>query len=138
MKKSLYVAILIATHFACSNPKSETPKAETPIAKEVPTVMETSKPETPKDLFTKSDDRMLKYMGITKEQVIEDGLKQAKLIDQEGILGGTMRIVDVKLVNYKWAYATFEDGHISGHLMLKYDVKNGKIEWTVIDKNMIN
>lgn len=138
MKNSFYVAVLVAINFACSNPEKDSPKAVNPIQKEVTKEIEVSKQESRKDLFTPNDDRMLKYMGITKEQVIEDGLKQSQLINQEGILGGTMRIVDVKLVNYRWAYATFEDGHISGNLMLKYTVKNGKIEWSVIDKNMIN
>jgi hypothetical protein len=28
-----------------------------------------------------------------------------------------------------YAFATFEDGHIQGEMLLSYEVSNGKIEW---------
>ena len=90
------------------------------------------------DFLTESDKRMLGYMKVTKEQIIESALKQSELIDMDGVLGGTMRIVKVQLINYKWAYATFEDGHIQGHLLLNYTSKDGKITWSVIQKDTKN
>lgn len=67
--------------------------------------------------------------------IISDLLKHPELIPYEGILGGTMRFYEneIWVLNNKWVYAYFEDGHYSGYMLLEYDVTdNGKISWKKI------
>lgn len=67
--------------------------------------------------------------------IISDLLKHPQLIPYEGILGGTMRFYEneSRILNNKWVYAYFEDGHYSGYMLLEYDVTdNGKISWEKI------
>ncbi|OJV64607.1 MAG: hypothetical protein BGO41_13465 [Clostridiales bacterium 38-18] len=55
-----------------------------------------------------------------------------ELIPTEGILGGTMRwYPEMSIVlDDKFVYAYFEDGHISGHAILQYKLLgNSEVEW---------
>lgn len=63
--------------------------------------------------------------------------KRKDLIPIEGVLGGTMHFSKIALLNGKWIYAFFEDGHIGGYLLIKYSVKeNRNIKWEVMDKEL--
>lgn len=59
------------------------------------------------------------------------------LIPTEAVLGGTMNFYDreaIHVLNDKWVFATFEDGHIMGQILLGYDIDADlEIEWGVID-----
>ena len=68
-------------------------------------------------------------------QIINDLLKHNELIPFEGILGGKMAFRKDKIfvISDRWVLAYFEDGHISGNMLLRYNVKNGVIIWKVID-----
>jgi hypothetical protein len=59
------------------------------------------------------------------------------LIPYEGVLGGTMGFYDdnqIHVLNYRWVYARFEDGHIGGEILLEYNIsEDGTIKWKVID-----
>ncbi len=63
-----------------------------------------------------------------------DLVRNAGLIPQEGVLGGTMRFSEdrIQVLNRRWVLAYFEDGHNAGNALLAYNVKNGKITWKVI------
>lgn len=64
--------------------------------------------------------------------IISDLTKHPELIPYKGILGGTMRFYDTesRVLNNKWVYAYFEDGHYSGYMLLEYTVSDkGKISW---------
>lgn len=79
----------------------------------------------------------LKAKGLSDpvRDIISDLLKHPELIPYEGILGGTMRFYEneIRVLNNKWVYAYFEDGHYSGYMLLEYDVTdNGKISWKKI------
>jgi len=68
---------------------------------------------------------------------LKTDLKERKdLIPYKGVLGGTMGFYDknrIHILNYKWVYAHFEDGHIGGEMLLEYDIsEDGKINWKVI------
>jgi hypothetical protein len=66
----------------------------------------------------------------------KDLKKRKDLIPYDGVLGGTMGFYDensIHVLNYKWVYAHFEDGHIGGEMLLEYSISDGKINWKVID-----
>ena len=67
----------------------------------------------------------------------KDLIKRNDLIPFEGVLGGTMGFYDenrIHILNYRWVYAHFEDGHIGGEMLLEYDIsEDGKIKWNIID-----
>lgn len=81
----------------------------------------------------------LKAKGINNQiDYIKKDLKMRNdLIPYDGVFGGTMGFYDEKgihILNHKWVYAHFDDGHINGEILLKYNVSgDGKIHWTVID-----
>lgn len=66
----------------------------------------------------------------------KDLIKRSDVIPYAGVLGGTMGFYDenrIHILNYKWVYAHFEDGHIGGEMLLEYDIsEDGKINWKVI------
>jgi len=70
------------------------------------------------------------------EDIISDLQKHRELIPYKGVLGGTMAFYDkneIWVLTDKWVFAYFDDGHISGYLLLQYFVHdNGKITWQKI------
>lgn len=82
--------------------------------------------------------RQFQSMGLEnpEEDILKDLYNNPQLIPHEGVLGGTMRfhsMDDLKLINGSWAYARYEDGHITGEMLLEYQVgRNGTITWDVI------
>jgi hypothetical protein len=78
--------------------------------------------------------KQLNFDG-TPEDIIADLLKHPELIPYEAILGGQMGFsADSKLLSHQWVFASFSDGHILGIMLLKYSIKDGKIDgWKVMD-----
>jgi hypothetical protein len=82
--------------------------------------------------------RQFQNLGLEnpEEDILKDLFNNPQLIPHEGVLGGTMRfhsMDDLKLINGSWAYARYEDGHITGEMLLEYQVgRNGTISWSVI------
>lgn len=74
------------------------------------------------------------------EDIISDLQKHPELIPYEGTLGGTMRFYSKKgiwILNNKWVFAYFEDGHSGGYLLLEYNITDyGKISWGKIASMM--
>jgi len=57
-------------------------------------------------------------------------LGQSALIPFRGVLGGTMRVVEARVLDDHWVLAEFEDGHVAGSMMLEYRVvPGGTIVW---------
>lgn len=80
-------------------------------------------------------------IAMLKNDGLEDPLRQLResltarsdLIPYPGVLGGTMAFHDdgIVLLSRPYAFATFEDGHEQGSMLLSYSVKpGGGIEWT--------
>jgi Uncharacterized protein conserved in bacteria len=68
-----------------------------------------------------------------QKNITEDLMKRVDLIPQKAVLGGVMKIEEVALLSPDYAYATYSDGHIIGHMILKFYVSNdGKIDWKLI------
>lgn len=69
--------------------------------------------------------------------VVRDLYAHPGLIPFPGVLGGTMSFYDttqVYVLNDRWVYAYFEDGHISGYGLFQYTVgDSGRISWRVVD-----
>ncbi len=67
----------------------------------------------------------------------KDLMSRPDLIRYQGVLGGTMGFHDennIHVLNHRWVYAKFDDGHIAGEMLLEYAIsENGKIKWSVID-----
>jgi hypothetical protein len=61
----------------------------------------------------------------------DDLVEHRELIPFPAVMGGTMFFVPQRIVilNDRWAYAEFEDGHIGGSMLLEYDVDDGRIRW---------
>jgi len=56
------------------------------------------------------------------------------LQQQNDTLGGTMAIRDIQILNERYALAYFEDGHVGGYLILRFQVQSGgQISWEVLD-----
>jgi len=71
--------------------------------------------------------------------ILDDLMNQNHLIPYEGVLGGSMawRPEGSFVLNYQWVYASFDDGHIQGHGLLRFKIRNDKtIEWTVVDSDL--
>ncbi|OGU29293.1 MAG: hypothetical protein A2057_09215 [Ignavibacteria bacterium GWA2_35_9] len=80
------------------------------------------------------DIKRLKEKGLSDpvREIIDDLIKHSELIPYKGILGGTMEFYDreIWILNNKWVFAYFEDGHVMGYLLLEYSISDdGKIEW---------
>jgi hypothetical protein len=74
-----------------------------------------------------------KNLSDPQKNITEDLMKRTDLIPQKAVLGGAMKIENVALLSPDYAYATYSDGHILGHMILKFYVsKEGKIDWQLI------
>lgn len=66
------------------------------------------------------------------ERLIEDLKQHPAVIPSEAVLGGTMHFTQVGLINERWVYGAFEDGHIAGAAVFEWQLQNGEIIWTPI------
>lgn len=90
--------------------------------------------------LSQSDIQRLKRKGLKNPEtdLMNDlNRKQGQLIPTEGVMGGTMAIRDTRILNDRYAMAYYEDGHIGGYMLLKYEVNNGKINWKVVDSSKL-
>lgn len=66
-----------------------------------------------------------------------DLIAKPEIIPYGAVLGGTMGFYDVdhiRILNDKWLYAPFEDGHIGGAMILHFEIEDDKsINWRVVE-----
>ncbi len=75
------------------------------------------------------------FIGQVKD-IVADLKLHSELIPYKGVLGGTMGFYgdnDIYVLSNRWVFASFSDGHISGCMLLRYDINNGSISWQVIN-----
>ncbi len=87
--------------------------------------------------LTLRDIKLFKEKGLSDpvKEIIADLTRHNELIPYKGVLGGTMRFYDreIYVLNNKWVFAYFEDGHYGGQMLLNYDVSDSAgIKWTKI------
>lgn len=71
--------------------------------------------------------------------IVDDLIKHPELIPYEGVLGGKMGFYhkdEIYVLTDQWVCANFDDGHISGSLLLRYKINNGAISWDIIDSRL--
>lgn len=76
----------------------------------------------------------------TEKDIILDLKQHNNLIPYEGVLGGKMGFYDDKkifILSDKWVLAWFDDGHIAGYMLLKYQLNKNGISWKAIDSYLI-
>jgi hypothetical protein len=84
----------------------------------------------------------LNKQGISRleENLATDLMGHRELIPYEGVMGGTMGFYskeDIHVLTSRWVLASFEDGHIGGHMLLEYRVgPGGNISWRVLSAYM--
>jgi hypothetical protein len=84
-----------------------------------------------------SEIRYLQRLGLDSpvEDLIADLRSSPRLIGAEAVLGGTMGFHDrdaIRVLNDRWAFARYDDGHIMGAMLLRYTVSAGEVTWEVI------
>ncbi|MDF2591799.1 MAG: hypothetical protein K0S75_1265 [Clostridia bacterium] len=86
-----------------------------------------------------SEVQQLKEKGLKdpEKDLKLDLMKRQDLIPYKAVLGGEMGVyseANIHIISAKWAAAYFDDGHINGIMLLKYNIqKDGKIRWYVMD-----
>ncbi len=75
-----------------------------------------------------------KILGINDYNIIiKDLHTHPELIHFEGVLGGKMQFTHVYILNDKWVYAKFSDGHIQGYGLYEFSIDDKlNISWKVI------
>lgn len=72
------------------------------------------------------------------EDLRDDLVADPGLIITSAVLGGQMGFYlreGIHILNKRWVFAYFEDGHIAGAMLLRYIIdQKGNIEWEVIDE----
>lgn len=85
--------------------------------------------------------QQLRKLGLENplSDLKNDLIQKSDLIQFDGELDGTMRILShnsIALLHGGWAYAVYEDGHISGGMLLEYSVHQGVIEWKILQTKL--
>ncbi len=67
--------------------------------------------------------------------IIEALEKDTSLIAQEAVLGGNMYFTDTEILNERFIWAEYEDGHIQGSAIFSYRMgENGRPEFKLISE----
>ena len=77
-----------------------------------------------------------KNFSGSSENIIAELVKQSEIIPYEGVLCGDvlLREKGAKVFSHEWIFAQFDDGHISGYLLIHYSIVGGEPgNWKVID-----
>jgi hypothetical protein len=81
---------------------------------------------------------MKKGLKNPVENIRDDLGRDPDLINLPAVHGGKMGFYfrdGIHILNEKWVMAYFEDGHIAGALLLKYEIEDdGNIRWEVLDE----
>ena len=72
------------------------------------------------------------------EAYIEKKLRErTELIPTNPVLGGSMQFRDIQLLSNEWLIADFEDGHIQGKAIYKYQLTDStQVEFELLDTSI--
>lgn len=81
------------------------------------------------------DGREFKKAGIAdpKHEIIQSFRNDTSLIPVEAVLGGTMHFGHVELLSDRWLIAEFDDGHIYGRALFKYELRNSLFRFELLE-----
>ncbi len=93
-------------------------------------------------LLTSFDIAQMQRRGLEDpvKAIRGDLQNSSDLIEQEGVLGGTMQFYEdrIYVLTNRWVLAYFDDGHIAGYMWLEYSVNaEGEIAWQVKDSYLL-
>lgn len=75
----------------------------------------------------------IKQRGVEDPQLLfEDLKKHSDLIPSEGELGGVMFFTDMKILNERWIYGAYEDGHTAGYGIFQWNKEGDVLKWTLV------
>lgn len=75
----------------------------------------------------------LKRAGIADPAVLLEDLKRnPDVIPEQAVLGGTMQFTRVGIIDARWVYGAYEDGHIAGAAVFQWENRDSGIIWTPI------
>ncbi len=84
------------------------------------------------------EDLQKKGLSDPLREIREDLAAGQGIIGSASVLGGTMGFYfmdGIHILNKKWVFAYFEDGHLAGAMLLRYDIDDdGDISWKVLDE----
>jgi hypothetical protein len=86
--------------------------------------------------FGKHEIAKLRMHGLRKapQQVVDSLKNRTGLIPYKAELGGTMRFWNIQLIKTQWVIAEFTDGHVTGALLLSYQLnEDGSLQWKLLD-----
>lgn len=86
--------------------------------------------------FGKHEIAKLRMHGLRKapQQVVDSLKSRTDLIPYKAELGGTMRYWNIQLIKTQWVIAEFTDGHVTGAMLLSYQLnKDGSLQWQLLD-----
>ncbi|OEY72634.1 hypothetical protein [Salegentibacter salarius] len=52
--------------------------------------------------------------------IVEALERNSQLIPEKSVLGGTMRFIDTEILNQRFIWAAYEDGHLAGEAIFQY------------------
>jgi hypothetical protein len=89
------------------------------------------------------DENHLEYLrkqGMTNPvmEIRNHLIENPELIGRPGVLGGKMGFYfpdGIHILNHRWVFAYYEDGHVGGAVLLRFNISDGgEITWEVIDE----
>lgn len=67
--------------------------------------------------------------------IVESLERNSQLIPEKSVLGGTMRFVDSEILNERFIWAAYEDGHLAGEAIFQYKLNQAdSIDFKLISK----
>jgi hypothetical protein len=73
-------------------------------------------------------------------QLVEDLQKHAEVLPDSGVLGGRLGFYDpegIHVLDSRWVYARFDDGHIGGSGVFEFAIQpDGSLVWKVVSARM--
>ena len=80
-----------------------------------------------------------KSVPVAERDVVDALIATPEIIPFEPVLGGTMGFYapeNITVLNDRWVYAVFEDGHVAGSMLIEYVGTADGIVWAVIDATL--
>ena len=82
-------------------------------------------------VFTKDFDSLEK----PEVYIVEALERNSQLIPEKSVLGGTMRFVDSEILNERFIWAAYEDGHVAGEAIFQYKLNEAdSVDFKLISK----